>query len=160
MSECSAVATIVMVEKLPLNASFHVLRVVSIYTSSLTIIIAFCFLAPKPEMIISPENVTVLPNHSFTMNCLALSFGLLKYDWSKHDGVLPQTAAQSCVHNILFDPLIDQTTNVYNLAVYNVQPSDEGWYCCVATNEAGSTVDCAWLEVNSKLHYVPLTKLS
>ena len=122
-----------------------------------TIIIAFCFLAPKPEMIVSPENVTILPNHSFTMNCLALSFGLLKYDWSKRDGILPQTAVQSCSHNILFNPLIDQTTNVYNLAVYNIQPSDEGWYCCIATNEAGSTVDCAWLEVNSKLDYVPLS---
>ena len=105
-------------------------------------------------MIISPENVTVLPNHSFTMNCLASSFGLLKYEWSKRDGILPQTAVQSCVYNILFDPLSEQATSVYNLAVYNVQPSDEGWYCCVATNEAGSTVDCAWLEVNSKLEYV------
>ena len=108
-------------------------------------------------MIVSPENVTILPNHSFTMNCLALSFGLLKYDWSKRDGILPQTAVQSYSHNILFNPLIDQTTNIYNLAVHNVQPSDEGWYCCVATNEAGSIVDCAWLEVNSKLHYVPLS---
>ena len=108
-------------------------------------------------MIISPENVTVLPNHTFTMNCLALSFGLLKYDWSKHDEILPQTAVQSYIYNILFDPVRDQTTDIYNLAVYNVQPSDEGWYCCVATNKAGSTVDCAWLEVNSKLHYVSLS---
>ena len=104
-------------------------------------------------MILSPANVTVLPNHSFTMNCLALSFGLLKYDWSKRDETLPQTAVQSYVYNILFDPLSEQATSVYNLAVYNIQLSDEGWYCCVATNEAGSTVDCAWLEVNSKLNY-------
>ena len=117
------------------------------------VLIYFLFLAPKPEMIISPENVTVLPNQSFNMNCLALSFGLLKYDWSKRDGILSQTAVQPCVHNILLDPLSEQATSVYNLAVYNVQPSDEGWYCCVATNEAGSTVDCAWLEVNSKLNY-------
>ena len=87
------------------------------------------------------------------MNCLALSFGLLKYDWSKRDGILPQIAVQSCVYNILFDPLSEEPTSVYNLAVYNVQPSDEGWYCCAATNKAGSTVDCAWLEVNSKLNY-------
>ena len=104
-------------------------------------------------MIVSPENVTVPSNHSFTMNCLALSFGLLKYDWSKRDGILPQTAVQSCVYNILFDPLSEKPTSVWNLAVYNVQPSDEGWYCCVATNEAGSTMDCAWLEVNSMLNY-------
>ena len=115
------------------------------------------FLAPRPEIIIPPENVTVFPNRTFTMNCLASSFGLLKYDWSKCDGILPQTAVQACVHNILFDPLSEQATSVYNLAVYNVQPSDEGWYCCVATNEAGSKVECAWLEVNSKLHYVALS---
>ena len=107
-------------------------------------------------MVISPENTTVLPNHSFIMNCLAVSFGLLKDDcWTKRDGILPQTAIKSCAHNILLDPLSEQTTkNFYNLAVYNVQPSDEGWYCCVATNsiynEPGSTVDCAWLEVDSK----------
>ena len=84
-------------------------------------------------MVISPKNVTVLPNHSFTMNCLTLSFGLLKYNWSKRYGILPQTAVQSYIHNILFDPLSEQATSVYNLAVYDVQPSDEGWYCCVAT---------------------------
>ena len=125
--------------------------------SSYVQVICYCyyilFLVPKPEMIISPENVTILPNQSFFMNCLALSFGFLKDDcWTKRDGVLPKTTVKSCVHNILFDPLIDQTTNVYNLAVYNVQASDEGWYCCVATNDAGSTVDCAWLEIDSKLH--------
>jgi len=31
------------------------------------------------------------------------------------------------------------------------QPSDEGWYCCVATNECGDVEECAWLEVDSKL---------
>jgi len=86
------------------------------------------------------------------MNCLALSFGLLNYDWNKRDGILPQTAVKSCAHSILFNPLAEETTTVFNLAVYNVQPSDKGWYCCVATNEGGSTVHCAWLEVDSKLH--------
>ena len=85
------------------------------------------------------------------MSCLALSFGLLKYDWSKRDGVLPQTAVKSCNHSIIFNPHNKETTDVYSLTMYNVQVSDEGWYCCIATNEAGSTMDCAWLEVNSKL---------
>jgi len=86
------------------------------------------------------------------MNCLALSFGLLKYDWSKHNGTLPRTAVKSCGHDILFNPHDEEATAIYSLAVFNVQPSDEGWYCCVATNEGGSTMDCAWLEVDSKFH--------
>ena len=106
----------------------------------------------QPEIIISPENVTVLPSHSFTMKCLALSFGLIKYDWSKHDGILPQTAVKYYTENVLFNPPGEGTTDVYSLTMNDVQPSDEGWYCCVATNEGGSTMDCAWLEVNTKLH--------
>ena len=109
-------------------------------------------LVPQPEIIIPPENITVLPNHSFNLTCLAVNLGLLlKYDWNKHDGNLSQTAVKSYVHYVVFSQLGKETTAVYNLAVYNVQPSDEGWYCCVATNEAGNTTDCAWLEVNSKL---------
>ena len=111
------------------------------------------FSVPLPEVIISPENTTVLPNQTFTMNCLALSFGLLKYDWSKRDGILPKTAVKSYTHDVLFNPPSKETTSVYNLAVSNVQQSDEGWYCCEATNGAGSTTDCAWLEVNSKFCY-------
>lgn len=33
--------------------------------------------------------------------------------------------------------------------IQNVQPLDEGWYCCVAANEARSTTDSGWLEINS-----------
>ena len=89
------------------------------------------------------------------MKCLALSFGLITYDWNKHDGILPQTAVKSYTENILFNPPSEGATDVYSLTMSNVQPSDEGWYCCVATNEGGSTIHCAWLEVSSKLHYSP-----
>ena len=84
------------------------------------------------------------------MKCLAISFGLVKYEWNKRDGILPQTAIKSCAQNVLFSLPGD----VYSLTMSNVQPSDEGWYCCVATNEGGNTSHCAWLEVNSKLHYI------
>ena len=117
------------------------------------ITIIFLFLVPVPEIIISPKNVTALPNNSFTMNCLALSFGWLKYDWNKHNGVLPQAAIKSRTHNILFNPPGKETTDVCSLTVEHVQPLDEGWYCCIATNEGGSKMNCAWLEVNSKLRY-------
>ena len=108
-------------------------------------------LVHHPEIIISPKNVTVFPNHNFIMNCLAVSSGLLTYDWSKLDGVLPQTTVKSCTRKIMFNPLGKGATDVYSLTMHNVQASDEGWYCCVATNEGGSTMNCAWLEVNSKL---------
>ena len=111
-------------------------------------------LVPIPEMILSPRNITVLPNHNFTMNCLALSFGTLQYDWSKRNGTLPLTAVKSYDHNFLSKALSGKHTSVYNLAVHDVQPSDEGWYCCEAANEGGSRTDCAWLEVDSKLHYI------
>ena len=104
-----------------------------------------------------PENVTILPNHGFAMNCLASSFGLLEYDWNRRNGKIPSTAVKSCTRNILFNPPDKETTDVCSLAVPNAQPSDEGWYCCVATNEGGSTVDCAWLEINSKLQYALLS---
>ena len=85
------------------------------------------------------------------MKCLALSFGSMKYDWSRRDGIIPQTAVKSCAQNLLFSLPGEEAIEVYSLTMNNVQPSDEGWYCCVATNEGGSTMDCAWLDVNSKL---------
>ena len=84
------------------------------------------------------------------MKCLALSFGLITYDWNRRDGILPQTAVKSYTENILFNPPGEGITDVYSLTINDVQPSDEGWYCCVATNEGGSTMPCAWLEVSSK----------
>ena len=120
----------------------------------------FLLLVPIPEMIISPKNVTVHPNHSFSMNCLALSFGLVTYNWYKHYGFLSQSAVKSYSSNIAFSTLNGQRADVYNLAVHNVQLSDEGWYCCVATNQGGNRTDCAWLEVNSKLHCVSFTYLN
>ena len=112
---------------------------------------SYVFFAPvrHPEMIIPFKNITVLPKQSFNLNCLALSSGVLKYDWSKRDGNLPLNATKSYVYTTFFNSLGGEDTLVYNLAVQNVQPSDEGWYCCVATNEAGSTTECSWLEVNS-----------
>ena len=100
-------------------------------------------------MIIPLENITIFPNQDFNLNCLALSSGVLTYDWIKRDGNLPQTAVKSYIHKKFFNSLGVETTVVYNLAVQNAQPSDEGWYCCVATNEAGYTTECAWLEINS-----------
>ena len=109
-----------------------------------------CFvLVRHPEMIIPLKNVTILPNQDFDLNCLASSSGVLTYNWKKQDGNLPQTAVESYIHTVFFNSLTNETTVGYNLKVQNAQPLDEGWYCCVAANEAGSTTECAWLEINS-----------
>ena len=109
------------------------------------------FPADQPEIIIPPENITILPNHSCTLDCLAFSSGMLTYDWSRHGSILPETAVGSYTHKTFINSHSDGVTLVYNLVFNNVQMSDEGWYCCTATNEGSSTIKCAWLEVNSKL---------
>ena len=108
-----------------------------------------CFIPVYPEMIIPLKNITVFPNQDFNLDCLALSSGVLTYDWNKHDGDLPQTAVKSYIHKTFFNSLGGKTALAYTLAVQNAQPSDEGWYCCVAANEAGYTTECAWVEINS-----------
>ena len=75
---------------------------------------------------------------------------MLQYSsWRKHDGNMPQNAEKSYSHTVFFNSPNGETTLGYNLKVQNVQPLDEGWYCCVAANEAGSTTDSGWLEINS-----------
>ena len=107
------------------------------------------FPARHPEIITSLENITIFPYQDYNLSCLALSLGVLTYDWYRHDGNLSQNAVKSYVHEYFLNPLGSEATLVYNLALPNVQLSDEGWYCCVATNEAGSTTKCTWLEVYS-----------
>ena len=126
------------------------LRYISSYSGVFCInIIVYIFPVDPPEIIMPPENITVLPNHTCNLICLSSSFGTLTYDWSKQDGSVSQTAVKSYVHKTVINPLGNVATIVNNLAIYGAQVSDEGWYCCTATNEGGSTTECAWLEVNS-----------
>ena len=45
-------------------------------------------------------------------------------------------------------------TIVSRLVISNVQPSNEGWYCCLATNERGMVKECAWKLIVSYSIYV------
>lgn len=81
--------------------------------------------------------------------CLASSQSGLIYDWEVLDRSLPYTASIS-YDKWQFSTLRGQFTTVNHLAISNVQQSNEGWYCCLATNERGTVKECAWLEVNSK----------
>ena len=89
-------------------------------------------------------------NQAADLYCLASSCGMLTYDWIKGESNLSVSAVKSYVtRSILY---FNQTVLTYQLTISNVQLSDEGWYCCLATNECGTTEKCVWLEVNSKLY--------
>ena len=105
---------------------------------------------PCPEMIRAPRNITVLPGKTANFYCLALSFGGLLYRWKKMDNTsLPESAVKAYIR-WQFSYYHGHIASVNHLAIMDITQSDEGWYCCVATNECGHVKQCAWLEVNSK----------
>ena len=100
-----------------------------------------------PEIIRLSENTTVLPHGVAIFSCLATSQSGLIYDWKISS--LPYLASSS-YDRWQFSTLEDHFTTVSRLTISDVQPSNERWYCCLATNERGTVKECAWLEVNSK----------
>ena len=102
-------------------------------------------------MVRVPKNVTALPGRAVNFSCLALSFSGLLYNWKrKSNATIPSSAIKS-YKRWPFARFLGHITAVYHLEIMNIKPSDEGWYCCVATNECGFAKECAWLEVNSKI---------
>ena len=102
-------------------------------------------------MIIAPQPIVVRPSAAVTFSCLAWSFGGLVYKWNRNGSSnLPSNTTvffqdkSLAVDNNCF-------TTVYELKIVNVHVRDEGFYCCIASNECGSSKECAWLEVDSKL---------
>jgi len=86
----------------------------------------FIFSVPHPEIIIPPQNTTTLPNQFFNFNCLALSLGLLTYDWKKHDGNLPLTAVKSYIHKTFINSHGGGTTvaTIWQFIMFNCQMKD------------------------------------
>ena len=111
-------------------------------------ITCFIHIVPCPEIIKPYKNVTIVVNQTAELHCLALSFGALAYNWIKSASNLSTSAVKSYVTKTIL--YFYQTFLTYQLTIPNVQLSDEGWYCCLATNECGTTEKCVWLEVNSK----------
>ena len=103
---------------------------------------------PCPEIVKPYKNITVLFNQAAYLHCLASSCGALTYDWIKNGSDLSPSAVKSYVTKQFL--YFDQIVLTYQLTIPNVQLSDEGWYCCLATNECGPIQKCVWLEVNSK----------
>ena len=117
-----------------------------------------CFVVPCPEMILVPKPIKVRPDKTVTFSCVAWSYGGLVYKWSRNDSLsLPYNSTIFYEDKPL--PVNSINTTMYEIKIFNIQETDEGQYCCVASNDCGSTTKCAWLEVNSKfrqllVHYV------
>jgi len=91
----------------------------------------------------------VVSAEDVSFNCLALSYGRLGYDWRRKD---KSTLSYRATSTFQIVEILHQSMLVNSLMITKVQLSDEGWYCCVATNECGSTEHCAWLNVNGMLN--------
>ena len=124
-----------------------------------TFISYFCFIlllfvhvyvVPCPEIIKPYKNITVLVNQAAYLYCLASSCGALTYDWIKSESNLSASTVKSYVTKQFL--YFDQIVLTYQLTIPHVQLSDEGWYCCLATNECETTEKCVWIEVNSKFY--------
>ena len=111
------------------------------------------FIVPCPQMIIPPESITVRPDTTVTFSCLAWSYGGLVYKWDKNDSLTLPSNSSVFFQDKSFPADTSCFTTVYELKIVNTQVIDEGWYCCVASNDCGNNKKCAWLEVDSKLHY-------
>ena len=110
------------------------------------------FIVPCPHMIIPPEPVTVRPNVTVTFSCLAWSYGGLVYKWNKNDSLTLPSNSSIFFQDKSFPADSSCFTTIYELKIVNAQVIDEGWYCCVASNDCGNIRECAWLEVDSKLY--------
>lgn len=95
-------------------------------------------------MITSPKPKTVKSGANVSFDCLAYSYGSLQYHWKR---------PENSINNVI----VQNLPTMYSLIITNAQVSNEGNYCCVATNECGAedTISCAWLEVKSK-EYITL----
>ena len=99
----------------------------------------FLCIVPCPEILEAPVRARAIPGEVAKFDCLAYSFSSLQYSWRKRYS-----------RSVLYDSEAIQNHAV-TYSINNTQPSDEGWYCCIANNECGSVEECAWLEVDSEL---------
>ena len=108
-------------------------------------------------MIRVPKNITVVLGETAYFYCLALSFSGLIYDWKRIDNAMLPSSAIISYKQWPFSSSFGRVTAFYHLEINSTKSSDEGWYCCVATNECGFTKECAWLEINGKLNAIDYT---
>ena len=105
----------------------------------------YYFVVSCPEIIAPPQNITAGFREIIKFDCLAFSYGALQYKWYFNESQdLPREAVTSL--NVMSQDLM-----VYSrLQISKTHPANEGWYCCVATNECGHVEGRARLWVNGR----------
>ena len=104
-------------------------------------------------MIIPPEPVIVRPSATVTFTCLAWSYGGLVYKWNRSGTSNLPSNSTIFFQDKSLPADVNCFTTVFQLKIVKIHVRDEDLYCCIASNECGSSKECVWLEVDSKLYY-------
>ena len=102
-------------------------------------------------MILYPIPTKVRPDTTVMFSCMAWSYSGLTYEWNKNDSLTLPNSSAVTYENRPLKTNDNINTTVYELTLFNVQETNEGHYCCIASNGCGSTTECAWLEVDGEL---------
>ena len=99
--------------------------------------VSFYFVVPCPEISLSPSSSIIFADESVTFTCQAFSFGSIDYQWERDNNQIPSKA------------IIDVCSAA--LTIPSGSQSDEGLFCCSATNDCGTVKECAMLSVIGKM---------
>ena len=95
----------------------------------------YLYIVPCPEISLSPIKSSIIAEEDTTFSCQAFSFGTIEYKWEKENSTISAKG------------ITDTCSSTSTLTIPNGAQSDEGNYCCIATNECGSVKECATLSV-------------
>ena len=106
------------------------------------IIVIDIYIVPPPELLISPENISVSAYSEVKLSCTGRGFGDVKAAWTKPPSKLTTTAQYATER--YDDRIVSTLTIPHALEIYS------GSYCCAIINHVGSSdVQCADLQVKS-----------
>jgi len=102
---------------------------------------------PPPELLIPPKNISVSAYSEVILSCTGRGFGNVKAVWTKPPSKVTTTALYATER--YDDSIVSTLTIPHAVEIYS------GTYCCAVVNHVGSSdVQCADLQVNSKvLHF-------
>jgi len=100
---------------------------------------------PPPELLISPENISMSAYSEVKLSCTGRGFGDVKVVWTRPPSKLTTTAQYATER--YDDRIVSTLTIPHALEIYS------GSYCCAIVNHVGSSdVQCASLQVKSNLY--------